>query len=375
MNRALQPEVHPDAESLSAFMEQALPQPERAQIVEHVAACSHCRQVVFLSQRAADANAPAASKPDAWFKNWHLNWRLAWVPELAAFALILILVFTHYARRTPNPAEIARAIPPAPSVREPVTEAELRTSAPHGAVKAAKKSTPPVGEPGLAYAPPSASFGVVAGEAGGTGQGYEASAQAMPAPRAFGQGNPANATAVEKPASPLEQQQIAADQFPPAATGAPTTEARFRANAAGGQASRSMATAAAPAIQTKTAAVGRLEAAPTRSMAYSVDLPKAEAVKLPSGFAAISVAAAQQRTLAIDSQGNLFVRDNSLTIWEPVVRQWSGRALRVSLKQVKAGRVTIGATVQSGPPAFEFEIVNDSNQAWVSQDGRTWKAQ
>ena len=61
MNRALQPETHPgrhpDAESLNAFLEQALPAPERAQILGHIASCSRCRQVVFLAQQAA-AEAP-----------------------------------------------------------------------------------------------------------------------------------------------------------------------------------------------------------------------------------------------------------------------------------------------------------------------------
>lgn len=134
-----------------------------------------------------------------------------------------------------------------------------------------------------------------------------------------------------------------------------------------------MAPAAAPAIQAKATVTGSFDAAPSRSMTYAVALPKAEASILPSGLAAVSIATAQHRTVAIDPQGTLFVRENSLANWEPVFRQWTGHAVRVRLKQLPEGSVAVDAGVQSAAPAFE--IVNDSNQVWVSQDGKTWKAE
>ena len=67
MNRVLQPDVHPDAESLNAFVERALPQPERAQIVAHLGTCARCREVDFLAQAAAAADAaPLAGRDSVW---------------------------------------------------------------------------------------------------------------------------------------------------------------------------------------------------------------------------------------------------------------------------------------------------------------------
>ena len=46
-------ELHPDADSLNAFVEQALAGSEREQVQAHLAACSRCRQVIYLAQEAA----------------------------------------------------------------------------------------------------------------------------------------------------------------------------------------------------------------------------------------------------------------------------------------------------------------------------------
>jgi hypothetical protein len=293
------------------------------------------------------------------------------VPELAAFALIVILVIAHYVRQRPNQNETARSTPPAllvspaPAIQASATEAQVRQPAPHAALQAAKKGPAAIRETTGAFAPSSASFGVVAG---GASQGNVPPAQATPA--ANGLANPANAIAVEKPALPAwEQQQIAADQPSTDARETHTTPARFRPNAAEAQAGRSMASASTSALQAKAAVAGGA----ARSMAYGVALSKAGAAKLPSGFAAVSIATAQRRTVAIDPQGNLFVRDSPVATWEPVLRQWTGLAVRVRLKQLPEASVAVDAVVQSGPPAFE--MVNDSNLVWESQDGKTWKAQ
>jgi len=50
-----QHEFHPDAESLSAFAEQALGERERGRVLEHLAVCGRCRRVVALAREAADA--------------------------------------------------------------------------------------------------------------------------------------------------------------------------------------------------------------------------------------------------------------------------------------------------------------------------------
>jgi len=110
VNSTSQLDLHPDADSLNAFVEQALAMPEREQILAHLAACSRCRQVIFLAQQAAaEAEAPATqptNQPTAWY--W--NWRLAWVPA-TALAAALALVITLHPWRTTQMPELAKVAP------------------------------------------------------------------------------------------------------------------------------------------------------------------------------------------------------------------------------------------------------------------------
>ncbi len=54
---------HPDAESLSAFSEQALARRERVEVLAHLAVCGRCREVVALAREAADADEANAAAP------------------------------------------------------------------------------------------------------------------------------------------------------------------------------------------------------------------------------------------------------------------------------------------------------------------------
>ena len=81
MNSNSQLEFHPDAESLNAFAEKALPERERGQIVAHLAGCSRCRQVIFLAQQAdpeMEAAVPVAhstGRSGSWLSGTRLGWR------------------------------------------------------------------------------------------------------------------------------------------------------------------------------------------------------------------------------------------------------------------------------------------------------------
>src|ERR1700691_714636 len=107
MSAAAKHEFHPDAESLNAFAQQALSDRERGQVLEHLAACGRCRQVIALAREAADAEAAtatpaperrAAVQPDLWWKRW----RLVWVPTavVAAITAASISVYVHQADRS-----------------------------------------------------------------------------------------------------------------------------------------------------------------------------------------------------------------------------------------------------------------------------------
>src|ERR1700678_4559750 len=87
MNETFQTGLHPDADQLAAFAEQALPLHEREQTLAHLAVCSECRRIVFLVQAAAPEELPQvaavlAQRP--WFSGWNLLW-----PAVAALAGIV----------------------------------------------------------------------------------------------------------------------------------------------------------------------------------------------------------------------------------------------------------------------------------------------
>jgi hypothetical protein len=158
------------------------------------------------------------------------------------------------------------------------------------------------------------------------------------------------------------------------------------------QASRSVsASAMAPQSALKSASMGSFVSSQQlpESKAAVVAAHKAKITLLPSGLRAVSIATAQHRTLAIDSSGTVFLSEDSGIKWEPVARQWSGRAVVVRIQDglktdraVTADVNVAGAEDESNrsnpysavvPPAV-FEIVNDSDLVWVSADGKTWKA-
>jgi hypothetical protein len=133
-------------------------------------------------------------------------------------------------------------------------------------------------------------------------------------------------------------------------------------------------------------AVSGPQIAEARAAAMAVR--KAKVSVLPSGRRAVSTVTAQHRTLAIDSDGTLFLSSDSGGHWEPVARQWSGHAVAVRVQggkeigagdiaEANAGIVEDEVRSNSGAaavPAAVFEIANEDDQVWVSTDGKTWKA-
>ena len=79
------PGPHPDADLLNAFAEQSLAESERARVMDHLARCSDCREVLALSVPAMELVAAAASSTPAsttparsrWFAWPVLRWGVA----------------------------------------------------------------------------------------------------------------------------------------------------------------------------------------------------------------------------------------------------------------------------------------------------------
>lgn len=133
MSEVLQSGRHPDADQLSAFVEQALPAHEREATLAHLAVCAECRAVVALSQAAAEPLATSVDKPAR--KVWFGGWNLAWSAVAVVAALLIVAVYVHHKTTMRSGAgqqtEIAVARPP-----EPIVQAE------HPQKQATAPSTP-----------------------------------------------------------------------------------------------------------------------------------------------------------------------------------------------------------------------------------------
>lgn len=81
---------HPDADTLTAYTERLLPAGERNRVLEHIAMCSSCREVVALSQPETPERVPvvAASRKPSW------RWKpaLGLAASLATLAVITTVI-------------------------------------------------------------------------------------------------------------------------------------------------------------------------------------------------------------------------------------------------------------------------------------------
>src|SRR5580698_7352789 len=70
MNEYPQPGLHPDADTLSAFVEGVLPEHERLACLGHFAECDACREVVYLAHEPLLPEAVPTTGKVAWWKQW-----------------------------------------------------------------------------------------------------------------------------------------------------------------------------------------------------------------------------------------------------------------------------------------------------------------
>jgi hypothetical protein len=86
-------EAHPDADLLTAFAEQSLGESERTRVMDHLARCGDCREVVALALPANEAVAEAASSRASrggWFGWPVLRWgvAIAGIIAIASFGIV-----------------------------------------------------------------------------------------------------------------------------------------------------------------------------------------------------------------------------------------------------------------------------------------------
>ena len=377
MNTTPQLDLHPDAESLNAFAEQALAATEREQVLAHLAGCSRCRQVIFLAQQAAaDAEASAripaarsASQSAAWF--W--NWRFAWVPA-AALAAALALVVTFHTRHTEPASEMAKAVPPseaaaptpvsreqasAGAAHEPASALTAKSLAENADFAARRGSSQELAAPSTA---PPAESSVSAPSIGESNAFLPSSMESAQQEKAAQfQSEPAIA------AWQQEQQPTAGSLSASADASRQISQKSMRAEAYTAHASRQAASAGPRRLQQSQAVpASSFEIDTQQQLAGSAASRKKNPPRLPNGLPVVSSATALHLVLEIDQAGTLFLSDETREHWEQVARQWTGRAVEVRAKTALSGSTT---------PAIGFVLKNDAGSTWASADGKIWAAQ
>jgi hypothetical protein len=415
MTASSQHGFHPDAESLSAFSEQALEGRERGEVLAHLAVCGRCRQVVALAREAADADNKTAAvpprktvAPTAWWKQW----RLVWVPTaiVAAFAVASISIYVERADRHGPDINIAEQNPP-PSVTPPSTptstekakvEHPAATAPATAPAHAAKHEHTGAPEPMPAPAPPVVEAQLPqesrAPEPGVTNrEGFRREASPMSRREAMQAPPELTAGAMRpddsRPASGAgEAQQKQAEERSQEET--ETSRVRsFKAKAATAGVHGAITAPPTGATETATAAppvekppAAPAEPAPMLGFKRMWDVPTLTSrIQLPSGHASVSAASRGNLLLAIDKAGTLFLSEDRGVRWERIATQWTGRAVEVHRQVAASGGMPTAPSAQNGTtggspsdagaasqPTVLFELSNDENQTWVSTDGRTW---
>lgn len=132
---------HPDADVLTAFSERSLPDRERDMVLEHLARCGDCREIVALSLPAAEAVEQAVQPARGGWLTWPvLRWGFI-TAGIAAIASFAVLQYQPH----PGPSMMARSLPhPDAIAKEAKNEAVPIPAAPEPAKVQDKEQAPAV---------------------------------------------------------------------------------------------------------------------------------------------------------------------------------------------------------------------------------------
>ncbi|MFZ0731804.1 MAG: hypothetical protein WAM79_05735 [Candidatus Sulfotelmatobacter sp.] len=114
LKTALPRGAHPDADLLTAFSERSLPESERRLVLEHLACCVDCREIVSLAlPEEASVPTPAQAPSATWLAWPTLRWAF-----VAAGILVIASLGTVQYRHIHRPAVAERGPVPGPAVKE-----------------------------------------------------------------------------------------------------------------------------------------------------------------------------------------------------------------------------------------------------------------
>jgi hypothetical protein len=139
-----------------------------------------------------------------------------------------------------------------------------------------------------------------------------------------------------------------------------------------------------------TESSGRTSPTIAAAMSGSLKLGKTAIVErhsvLPSHLPAGSSISRGKQELAIDTAGALFRSEDAGVSWQPVPRQWKGRAVAVTVTSssdqpvaaketstASSSKVAAKTSLTTSAQSSVFELTTDEGDLWVSADGKTWK--
>jgi hypothetical protein len=139
---------HPETDVLTAFAEGSLSFRERTAVLEHLAHCPACRQVVALSSGNNDSAVNPVSSDT---RRWAFSWRWRWAAAMAVACLVIAVVWRpEFSRNNqqhpPAPAPAAMEAPPMeilpPPPPAPLEIHKERAVAPKQALPPSRKPSP-----------------------------------------------------------------------------------------------------------------------------------------------------------------------------------------------------------------------------------------
>jgi hypothetical protein len=389
MSEPLQFEYHPDADQIGAFVEQALPEHEREQILDHLAACPECRAIVALSLPKVEE--PAQPQPAAFRKPSWLGWTLAWPVAGALAAAALFAVYIHHAAIAPNAPEqqVAVAHSAAPPVSQEPSPSPVVKPAMHGS-QASPSGSQAISAEFAPIAPkPSHEATMTAQAVGGpiqTGRNVAALRQPAEAPPALSAGSSTPATRFSATPSrglssevagsvvktpPMAAEARLQEMAPTQPTGTANPSAQTRAAAA-------PMPAAADAVEVKNGAPIETVFSNAANIAIAQDGAQVTQLKrpLPSHLPVLSLASQAQRMVAIDTGHAVFVSKDAGKHWKAIHAPWQGRAMKAALVEYGAGAGTllsvgVGATAGASP-ANDAALAGSMNGALIAQAPPTY---
>jgi hypothetical protein len=119
--------VHPDPDLLTAFREMSLKERERAQVLQHLAQCEDCREVVSLAMPEVGIMAPSGIQGESRWLTWPV---LRWGALAACVVVVSTAVTLHYHeprlsvatfenQKPAMPAPVASLTPGSPESNQP----------------------------------------------------------------------------------------------------------------------------------------------------------------------------------------------------------------------------------------------------------------